>query len=225
MGFPLYPSHTHILALPSGVFGFPVELSFAGLSPVLPRCPLPGYQHHSCPVASARVSDPSHSARCLWYLSPTFPQASSHVSIHRTSHQTHTCLASSSTTALACVSTPTASCHPIHPLLCLQNPRTARGPAVRSYAPWRYLYGCPPLPAFPTRFPLCLSHTNHFLVPDHVVQFPTVGLFPHVVHSLCNPLSPVLLLANSYSSCETQLQHHPCDIGPDHPTPASLLPE
>lgn len=137
-GFPLYPSHTHIRALPSGVFGFPVELSFVGLYPGPPRCPLPGYQHHSCPVASVRVSDPSHSARCLWHLSPTFPQASFHVSIHRTSHHSRTCPASSSTTILPRVSTPIASCHPIHPLLCLQNPRTARGPAVRSYALWRY---------------------------------------------------------------------------------------
>lgn len=50
-------------------------------------------------------------------------------------------------------------------------------------------------------------------------------VFPHALRAPWNPLSPVLSLVNSYSSCETQLQHRPSDIGPHHPTPSSLLPE
>lgn len=121
-----------------------------------------------------------------------------------------TCLASKSTTVLALVSTPVVSRHPIHPVLCFQNPRTAPDPAVRSDALWRDPVWRPSVWAStPTSFP----HASRPLPQPHQpLPSPTAygavshhGVFPHALRAPWNPLCPVLPLANSYSSGDSSI--------------------
>lgn len=80
--FPCTPL-THIWAPPTDISSFPRGLSSAGLSPIPSWCP-----HQGTRTTDAQSPQPeSHPARCLWCLSPAFPQASPHVPVHTTSDQ------------------------------------------------------------------------------------------------------------------------------------------